>query len=137
MTLNITPPHAVSELILTGLVTLFLTIATVWIVWYVAKAVNPDEVRHLQFFLTFIVVIIPFVILIYLGSAIIIYDAITAPPWPMALPLTLSPREILAAAVIYIGRVDAGLSIQPRHSVRSAAFGPADQPEILGWGRTN
>jgi hypothetical protein len=106
MTLNITPPHAVSELILTGLVTLFLTIATVWIVWYVAKAVNPDEVRHLQFFLTFIVVIIPFVILIYLGSAIIIYDAITAlSGWPLVLPLDgpLSP-PIVGALAFYIGQ---------------------------------
>ena len=67
--------------------------------WYVAKAVFPDEVRHLQFFLTFIVVIIPFVMLIYFGSAIIIYDAITAPPWPTALPLKLSSGELLAAAL--------------------------------------
>jgi hypothetical protein len=93
----------VSELILIGLVTLFLTVATVWIVWYVAKTVNPDEVKHLQFFLTFIVVIIPFVMLTYFGSFIIEYDAITAPPWPTALPSKLSPPEVLAAAVIYIG----------------------------------
>jgi hypothetical protein len=88
--LNTTPPHAVSELMLIGLVTLFLTVATVWIVWYVVKADNPDEVRHLQFFLTFIVAVIPFVILVYFGSAVIIYDAITAPPWPTALPLVPS-----------------------------------------------
>jgi heme/copper-type cytochrome/quinol oxidase subunit 2 len=93
----------VSELILIGLVTLVLTVATVWIVWYVVKAGNPDEVRHLQFFLTFTLVIIPFVMVIYFGSAIIIDDAITAPPWPTALPLKLSSRQLLAAAVIYIG----------------------------------
>jgi heme/copper-type cytochrome/quinol oxidase subunit 2 len=93
----------VAELILVGLVTLLLTIATIWIVWYVAKAVDPDEVRHLRFFLTFIVVIIPFVILIYFGSAIIIYDDITAPPWPTVLPLKKPPLDYLAAAVIYIG----------------------------------
>jgi hypothetical protein len=84
-------------------VTLFLIVATVWIVWYVVKADNPDELRHLRFFLTFIVVIIPFVILVYFGSAVIIYDAITAPPWPTALPLKPSTRLLLAAAVTYIG----------------------------------
>ena len=92
-----------SEQILIDLVTLFLTVATVWIVWYVVKADNPDEVRHLQFFLTFIVAVIPFVILVYFGSAVIIYDAITAPPWPTLLPSKLSLRELLAAGVIYIG----------------------------------
>jgi hypothetical protein len=60
-----------SDLILVGLVTLFLTAATVWIVWYVVKAVFPDEVTHLQFLLTFIVVIIPFVLLLCFGSALI------------------------------------------------------------------
>ncbi len=78
---------------------MLVPIATVWIVWYVAKAVNPDEVGHLQFFLTYVLVIIPFVIIIYFGSAIIIYDAITALPWPTALPLKLPPREFLAAGV--------------------------------------
>jgi hypothetical protein len=92
-----------SNLILVGLLALFLTAATVWIVWYVAKAVGPDEVRHLRFFLTFIVVIIPFVILIYFGSALISYDAITAPPWPTLAPSKRSTPEFLAAAVIYIG----------------------------------
>jgi hypothetical protein len=89
----------VAKLIFVGLVTLFLTIATVWIVWYVAKALEP--VRHLRFFLTFIVVIIPFVILIYFGSAIIIYDEITAPPWPTALPLKKSPPYYLAPSYLH------------------------------------
>ena len=79
-----------SEQILIDLVTLFLTVATVWIVWYVVKAVFPDDVPHLPFFLTFVVVIIPFIIRITFGSAIIVNDAITAPPWPTALPLVPS-----------------------------------------------
>jgi uncharacterized membrane protein len=91
-----------SDLILISLVTLFLTAATVWIVWYGVKAVFPDEVTHLQFFLTFIVVIIPFVILVCFGSALIGYNAITASPWPRLLPLKPSTPEFLAAAVIYI-----------------------------------
>ena len=92
-----------SEQILIDLVTLFLTVATVWIVWYVVKAVFPDDVPHLPFFLTFVVVIIPFIILISFGSAFIVNDAITAPPWPTALPLKPSRLEILAVAVTYIG----------------------------------
>jgi hypothetical protein len=92
-----------SDLILVGLATLFLTAATVWIVWYGVKAVFPDEVTHLQFFLTFIVVIIPFVTLVCFGSVLISYNAITAPPWPRLLPLKPSTPDFLAAAVIYIG----------------------------------
>ena len=91
-----------SDLILIGLVTLFLTAATVWIVWYGVKAVFPDEVTHLQFFLTFIVVVIPFVILVCFGSALISYNKITAPPWPTLLPLKEPMQVFLAAAVIYI-----------------------------------
>jgi ABC-type Fe3+-siderophore transport system permease subunit len=92
-----------SNLVLVGLLALFPTAATVWIVWYVAKAVDRDEVRHLRFFLTFIVVIIPFVILLWFGSALITYDAITAPPWLTLLPSKRSTPEFLAAVVIYIG----------------------------------
>ena len=91
-----------SDLILISLVTLFLTAATVWIVWYGVKAVFPDEVTHLQFFLTFIVVIIPFVILVCFGSALISYNKITAHPWPTLLPLKEPMQVFLAAAVIYI-----------------------------------
>jgi hypothetical protein len=91
-----------SDLILIGLVTLFLTAATVWIVWYVVKAGFPDDVTHLQFFLTFIVVVIPFVILVCFGSALISYNKITAPPWPTLLPLKEPMQVFLAAAVIYI-----------------------------------
>jgi hypothetical protein len=91
-----------SDLILIGLVALFVTGATVWVVWYVANAVFPDEVVHLQFFLTFIVVIISFVILLCFGSALTIYNAITVPPWPRLLPSYLSLPEFLVAAVICI-----------------------------------
>ena len=80
-----------SDLILIGLVALFVTGATVLVVWYVVKAVFPDEVANLQFFLTFIVVVIPFVIILCFGSALIIYNAITAPPWPRLSPLYRDP----------------------------------------------
>ena len=80
-----------------------LIVATVWILWHALVKINPDEATHIRSFLTFIVVVVPFVMLIYFGSAIIIYNDITSPPWPRALPLKLSPRDYLAAAPIYIG----------------------------------
>jgi len=92
-----------AEIIPIDLVALFLTVATVWIVWYVVTEIVQDDVTHLQTFLTFAFVTIPFVMLVYFGSALIIYDAMTAPPWPTLLPSKLSLREFLAAAVIYVG----------------------------------
>jgi hypothetical protein len=55
---------------------------------------------------TFITVIVPFVMLIYFGLAIINYDAIAARSgWPQALPLKglLSP-PLVGAVVFYIGQ---------------------------------
>ena len=65
------------EIILIDLVTLFLMVATVLILWYGVKKILPEETRDLQFFLTFIVVVVPFVMLIYFGLAVINYDAMT------------------------------------------------------------
>ena len=83
----------VYEIILVDLVTLFLAVATVWIFWYVLKKIFLDEVRDARFFLTFIAVIIPFVMLIYFGLAVVNYDVMaTRSGWPQALPLKpLSP----------------------------------------------
>jgi hypothetical protein len=67
----------VDEIILIDLVTLFLMVATVLILWYGVKKILPEETRDLQFFLTFIVVVVPFVMLIYFGLAVINYDAMT------------------------------------------------------------
>ena len=73
---------------------LVAAIATVFILWYVVKKALPDEVKDLQVFLTFIAVVVPFVILIWFGLAAINYDAIAAlAGWPLILPLgrPLSP----------------------------------------------
>jgi hypothetical protein len=103
MTTIIAPADVTSELILIGLVVTFLTVATAWILWYAAEKVLPHDVGQLQFFLTFIVVIIPFVMLIYFGLDAIIDDAVaTRAGWPTELPLGLPP-EIPALAVVYIG----------------------------------
>jgi 4-amino-4-deoxy-L-arabinose transferase-like glycosyltransferase len=53
---------ASAEIILIDLVALFLVVATVWILWYVLEKISLDEVKDARFFLTFILVIVPFVI---------------------------------------------------------------------------
>jgi len=85
---------------------LVAAIATVFILWYVVKKALPDEVKDLQVFLTFIAVVVPFVILIWFGLAAINYDAIAAlAGWPLILPLgrPLSPT-ILGVVALYIGQ---------------------------------
>ena len=77
---------------------LFLTVATLWIVLY------PDEGSSLQAFFVLIGVVMPFVMVIYFGLAVIICDKISVGRgWPTALPLQLSTVEALAVAVAYIG----------------------------------
>ena len=96
----------VDEIILIDLVTLVLMVATVTILWYGVKKIFPGEIRDLQFFLTFIVVVVPFVMLIYFGVAVINYDAMTrSSGWEPALPLKgpLSP-PIIGLIVFYIGQ---------------------------------
>ena len=79
---------------------LFLTVATLWILLYA----NPNEGSSLQEFFVSIVVVMPFVMLVYFGLAVIICNNISLTRgWPTALPLQLSSREGLAAAVTYIG----------------------------------
>ena len=78
---------------------LFLTVATLWILLYA----DPNE-RSPRDLFVLIVVVMPFVMLIYFGLAVIICDNIAvARGWPAALPLPLSSVEALAAAVTYIG----------------------------------
>jgi hypothetical protein len=98
-------PGLLDEIVVIDLLALLLAVAMVEIIWYVVEKAFPDEVRDLQFFLTFIVVIVPFVMLIYFGLAIINYDAMTrSSGWEPALPLKgpLSP-PIIGLIVFYIG----------------------------------
>ena len=79
---------------------LFLTVATVWILLYA----DPNEGSSTQDFFVSIVVVMPFVMLVYFGLAVIICDEISvARGWPTALPLQPSSVEALAVAVAYIG----------------------------------
>ena len=79
---------------------LFLTVATLWILLYA----DPNEGSSLQDFFVSIGVLMPFVMVIYFGLAVIICDKISVGRgWPTALPLQLSSVEALAVAVTYIG----------------------------------
>ena len=79
---------------------LFLTVATLWILLYA----DPNEASAPQDFFVLILVIMPFVMLVYFGLAVIICDKIgVARGWPTTLPLKLPTAEGLAAAVTYIG----------------------------------
>ena len=95
----------IDEIILIDLVALALSIATVSIIWYVIKKIFPDEVRDVRFFLTFITVVVPFVMLIYFGLAVINYEAIAARSgWPQMLPLSPFSPLIVGMVVFYIGQ---------------------------------
>jgi tungstate transport system substrate-binding protein len=101
-----TSPFLFDEIVLIDLLALLLSVGTVSILWYVVKKALPDEVKDLQFFVTFIVVVVPFVILVCFGSALINYDAIAARSgWPPILPLdSLSSPPIIGAVAFYIGQ---------------------------------
>jgi hypothetical protein len=92
------------EIILLELVALFVTAATTWILLNAIKTLSPDEFENPQFFWIVILVMIPFVMLVYFGLAIIICTEITARSGrPTLLPLELSLRKIVPATVTYIG----------------------------------
>jgi hypothetical protein len=101
------PRWLIDEVMLVDVVALFLSIATVSVLWYVVKKrIFPNEVRDVRFFLEFIVVAVPFVILVYFGAAIVNYNAIIRFfDWPEVLPLSgRLPPAIIGAAVFYIGQ---------------------------------
>jgi hypothetical protein len=101
-----TSPFFSDEVVLINLLALVAAIATVSILWYVVKKAFPDDVIGLRLFLIFIVVIVPFVMSVYFGLAVINYDAIAAlSGWPPVLPLDslLSPL-VVGAVALYIGQ---------------------------------
>jgi tungstate transport system substrate-binding protein len=94
------------EIVLIDLLALVVAIATMSILWYVVKKAFADDVKDLQFLLTFIVVVVPFVIIIYFGLAVINYDAIAGlSGWPLVLPLdSRLSLLIVGALAFYIGQ---------------------------------
>ena len=100
-------PGLVDEIVLVDLVALGLSIVTVSIVWYGIRRIFPDEVRDVPFFLTFIGVIVPFVMVVYFGLTIINCNKVAARSgWPPVLPL--NPTGLLPLIVgtraFYIGQ---------------------------------
>ena len=98
-------PLFFDEIVLIDLLALLLSVGTVSIIWYVAKRIFADDVKDLQFFLSFIVVVIPFVMLIYFGLAVINYDTMAAlSGLPLVLPLASpSSLPVVGLAAFYIG----------------------------------
>ena len=82
------------------LLALFLTVTTVWLLLRAIEARPNDEIDP-RTFLILIIVIIPFVMGIYFGLAAIICDEMVG--GRPRLPLELSLRKIVPAAVTYIG----------------------------------
>jgi ABC-type Fe3+-siderophore transport system permease subunit len=96
--------ETVSELILLGFVPSLVTVATVWIIWLVLEKINPDEVADIRTFLTFIIAVVPFVMLICSGLGVVIHDEMMAASVGLrSLPLASFSREIFAGAAFYIG----------------------------------
>jgi hypothetical protein len=81
------------------LLALFLTVATVWLLFRAIETL-PNEINARSFWVL-IIVIIPFVIGIYFGLATIICNEIVA--GRPNLPLELSLQKIVPATVTYIG----------------------------------
>jgi|SRR6516164_3215683 len=103
---NVMMAGIVDEIVIFDLSALCLAVVTVNIIWYVVKKAFPDEDRDLRFFLTFILVVVPFVLTICFGFAIINYDAMAIRSgWPPALPLQdlLSP-PIIGLVIFYVGQ---------------------------------
>ena len=101
-----TSPFLFDEIVLIDLLALVVAIASVSMLWYVVKKAFPDDAKGLRLFLIFIVVIVPFVMSVYFGPAVINYDAIAGlSGWPLVLPLDslLSPLNV-GAVVLYIGQ---------------------------------
>jgi tungstate transport system substrate-binding protein len=101
-----TSPFLFGEITLIDLLALLLSVGTVSVLWYVCKKAFPHDVKDLQFLLAFIAVVVPFVLVIYFGLAVINYDAMAGRSgWPPVLPLDslLSPL-ILGALAFYIGQ---------------------------------
>ena len=101
-----TSPFLFDEIVLIDLLALVVAIASVSMLWYVVKKAFPDDAKGLRLFLIFIVVIVPFVMSVYFGLAVINYDAIAARSgWRLVLPLDgLWSPLIVGAVVVYIGQ---------------------------------
>jgi hypothetical protein len=92
-----------TEIILLELVALLATVATIWCLLYAIKTYSPDELKDPQFLSILLLVIIPFVMLIYFGAAVMICSEIVARSGRPTLPTELSLRKIVPLTVTYVG----------------------------------
>jgi hypothetical protein len=93
----------IAATILLYLGALFLTAATLWFFSYANQTISPKH-TDLRSFLVFIVVVIPFLMLIYFGLAILISDTISVGgAWLTADDQVLTFSEYLVLAVSYVG----------------------------------
>jgi hypothetical protein len=90
---------ATTEPILLYAVALLSTVATLWISCYAIETLSPNEFEDPRSFLILILVIVPFVMLIYFGLAVIIDDKINMGPGT-ALPLRPSHTARTTAVVV-------------------------------------
>ena len=130
MTLTNAPPGSG----LFVLLALFLTVATVWLLLRAIET-RPKEIDA-RSFLVLIIVIIPFVMVIYFGLATIIRNEIVAARSnPPILPSELSLRKIVPATVTYIGLSAgygcAGAKWDTCGEARRIAANIAKLPELL------
>ena len=80
---------------------LFLTVATLWVL---PKTIPRDELRDTRSFFVLIIAVVPFLMLICFGSAVIIDDTIDRQVgWPPDLPLESQWPAIWVGALIYTG----------------------------------
>ena len=97
--------ESISELILFGLAPLILVAAAIWIIWYVLQKNDPVEVKDTRSFLTFILVVVPFVMLVGFGTAVAVYDELAESSGsPEMLPVEPLSPTFLGLAVFYIGQ---------------------------------
>jgi hypothetical protein len=103
--------------ILLYLAALFLTVATLWIFSYAIETFGSNEIDP-PFFLLSIVLIVPFVMLIYFGLAVIINDTINLRPGTaLPLHLSLSSKTPAVAMSTYVG-LSAGVWLRWRKLLR-------------------
>ena len=82
---------------------LFLTVATLWLCLHAAQTISPKQTDP-RIFLVFIVVVIPFVMLVYFGLAFLIDDTISEGADRLtAREEELSFTEGVVATVSYVG----------------------------------
>jgi hypothetical protein len=94
------------EVIVIDMVMLAFTVATILILFYGSKKIFPADFRQPQFFLTFIIVMVPLIIQFYQGLALLNYDSAAKMfGWSSPLPLEPSSPLLVGAVVFYIGQV--------------------------------